>query len=66
MAIGVLIVLVLIAAWIATLVNIIRTPEGSFRVGNQIVWVLVVILVPFIGVPLYWIMAAPQRGSRPY
>ena len=56
-----LIALVLLAAWIATLVNIIRTPEGSFRVGNQMMWLLIVILVPFIGVPLYWIMAAPQR-----
>jgi hypothetical protein len=56
-----LIALVLLAAWIATLVNIIRTPEGSFRVGNQMMWLLIVILVPFVGVPLYWIMAAPQR-----
>jgi phospholipase D-like protein len=61
MAIGVLIVLVLVAAWIATVVNIIRTPEGTFRAGSQIPWVLLVVLAPFIGVPLYWILAAPQR-----
>jgi phospholipase D-like protein len=56
-----LIGIVLVAAWVATLVNIIRTPEGSFRVGSQMLWVLIVVLVPFIGVPLYWIMAAPPR-----
>jgi Phospholipase_D-nuclease N-terminal len=59
----VLIGLALVAVWVLTLVNIIRTPEGSFRVGSQIMWVLIVVLVPIIGVPLYWVMAAPQRGQ---
>ena len=64
MAIAFIIVLMLIALWIATLVNIVRTPEGAFHAGSQIVWLLMVILIPFIGVPLYWVMAAPQREAR--
>jgi len=61
MSIVELLLLAALAAWIATLINIIRTPEGAFRAGSQIIWVLVVVLAPLIGVPLYWLMAAPQR-----
>ena len=64
MSIAVIIVLMLVALWIATLVNIVRTPAASFRAGSQTVWLLMVILIPFIGVPLYWVMAAPQREAR--
>lgn len=53
--------LALLAIWIFTLANIIRTPDGSYRVGNQIVWLLVVILTGPIGVALYWILGAPQN-----
>jgi hypothetical protein len=52
--------LALLALWIFTLVNIIRTPDGSYRAGNQVVWLLVVILTGPIGVALYWVLGAPQ------
>lgn len=55
-----LIVIVLIAIWIRTIIFIVRTPDMAYRTGNQVVWLLVVILIPLIGVPLYWIMGAPQ------
>ena len=55
-----IIAIVLIAVWIRTIIDIVRTPDISYRAGNQIVWLLVVILVPFVGVPLYWIIGAPQ------
>lgn len=54
-----LITVILIVVWALTIANIIRTPEGAYRAGNQIVWLLVVILVPVIGVPLYWILGSP-------
>lgn len=57
-----LILVLLIALWAFTIANVIRTPDHSYRAGNQLVWLLVVILVPFIGVPLYWIMGAPETG----
>jgi phospholipase D-like protein len=52
-------ILLLLAVWAVTIASVVRTPDGSYRTGNQIVWLLVVILVPIIGVPLYWILGAP-------
>lgn len=60
-AFGPLVGLGLIALWVYTIVNVVRTPDHTYRAGNQVVWLLVVILVPFVGVPLYWILGAPQR-----
>lgn len=57
---GPLVGLVLLVVWGFTIANIIRTGEHGYRAGNQIVWLLVVILVPVVGVPLYWILGAPQ------
>jgi Phospholipase_D-nuclease N-terminal len=57
---GAVVGIALLVLWAVTIANIIRTPEGAYRAGNQIVWLLVVIFVPFIGVPLYWILGAPQ------
>ena len=59
--VGPLILIGLLLLWGWTIASIVRTPDHAYRAGNQIVWVLVVILVPFIGVPLYWILGAPQR-----
>jgi hypothetical protein len=56
-----LVVIFLIGLWVRTIIDIIKGQDYRFRVGNQIVWLLVVILLPIIGVPLYWIMGAPQR-----
>ena len=56
-----LLVIFLIGLWIRTIIDIIKGQDYRFRAGNQIVWLIVVILVPIIGVPLYWIMGAPER-----
>jgi len=56
-----LLVIFLIGLWVRTIIDIIKGQDYRFRVGNQIVWLIVVILVPIIGVPLYWIMGAPER-----
>ncbi|HJR19733.1 MAG TPA: PLDc N-terminal domain-containing protein [Actinomycetota bacterium] len=54
-------VIFLIALWVRTIIDIIKNQDYRFRAGNQIVWLIVVILVPFVGVPLYWILGAPER-----
>ena len=56
-----LIGLLLIALWVRTIIDIIKNQDYRFRAGNQVVWLIVVILVPFVGVPLYWILGAPDR-----
>jgi hypothetical protein len=55
-----ILVIILIAIWVRTIIDIIKQQDYAFRAGNQVVWLLVVILVPFIGVPLYWVIGAPQ------
>ncbi|MGH2783739.1 MAG: PLDc N-terminal domain-containing protein [Actinomycetota bacterium] len=56
-----LVVIFLIALWVRTIIDIIKNQDYRFRAGNQIVWLIVVILIPFVGVPLYWILGAPER-----
>jgi hypothetical protein len=56
-----LLVIFLIGLWVRTIIDIIKGQDYRFRAGNQIVWLIVVILVPIIGVPLYWIIGAPER-----
>ena len=57
-----LVVIFVIALWVRTIIDIIKNQDYRFRAGNQVVWLLVVILIPFVGVPLYWILGAPDRG----
>ena len=58
-ALPLLVAILLFALWVRTIMLIVRTPDHAYRTGNQVVWLLVVILVPFIGVPLYYILGAP-------
>ena len=53
--------ILLIALWVRTIIDIIKNQDYRFRAGNQVVWLIIVILVPFVGVPLYWILGAPDR-----
>lgn len=62
---GALLLLGAIALWAYTIAAVLRTPEGAFRNANQIAWLLVVILVPLIGVPLYWVMEGAARNRFP-
>lgn len=56
-----IVAILLIALWVRTIIDIIKNQDYRFRAGNQVVWLIVVILVPFVGVPLYWILGAPDR-----
>jgi hypothetical protein len=49
-------------AWIRTLVQIIQTPDHMYRAGSQVLWAVVVILLPFIGLVLYYAIGAPDRS----
>ena len=58
---GLIVVILLIGLWVRTIIDIVRTPDYQYRAGNQVVWLLVVILVPLVGVPLYYVLGAPER-----
>ncbi|WP_110589816.1 PLD nuclease N-terminal domain-containing protein [Microbacterium suaedae] len=64
-----LIAAVNLALLIATLVDIIRRDDASIRFMPKMVWLIVVILLPFIGSLLWWILGReyaprPVRSTR--
>jgi hypothetical protein len=52
---------------IYALVDAIRVPDDSmYRAGNKLIWVLVIVLLPFIVGPIvYLVVGAPQTQRRP-
>jgi hypothetical protein len=52
------------AFWIYALVDVVRTPEGAFRRGTKVIWVLVVALLEPVGALIYWFAGRPPGGAR--
>lgn len=54
-----------IALWIWTLVDVVKVPNDScFRAGNQLTWILVVVLAGIIGSIIYLAVGRPPAGMR--
>jgi len=54
-----------LAFWIWTLVDVLKVPgDDRFRAGNQLVWVLVIILTQVIGSIIYLAVGRPPAGLR--
>jgi hypothetical protein len=52
------------ALWVYCLVGVITSPEGSIRHLGKTVWLLIVLLFPFIG-SIAWLLAGrPQTAPR--
>jgi len=45
--------------WVWALVDAIRTPDGSFRAGNQLIWVIVIVFANVIGAIIYLAVGRP-------
>ena len=55
-----------LAIFIASLVDIIRIPEDRVRYLPKMVWIIVVILLPFIGSVLWWVIGREyEQGAIP-
>lgn len=55
----------ILAFWIWTLVDVIKVPsDDRFRAGNQLVWVLVIVLTQVIGSIIYLAVGRPAAGYR--
>ena len=62
---GIAILLVFLAAlgfWIWTLVDAVRRPDGSYRAGSKVVWVLVIVLAGFFGSLVYVFAGRPRAA----
>lgn len=49
--------------WIWTLVDAINTPDESFQSGSTLVWVLVILLLGWLGAFIYLSAGRPTHGS---
>ena len=56
---GILIIAIVLAAvafWIWALVDAVRAPEGSYRTGTKLIWVLVIAITQFVGAVVYYLV----------
>jgi hypothetical protein len=63
MLLAVLIAIPLLLIWVLTLVDLARRHDLSG--GRKVLWALVVLLVPVVGVIVYFIARPPQPTDRP-
>ncbi|MCC5946986.1 MAG: PLDc N-terminal domain-containing protein [Nitriliruptoraceae bacterium] len=47
--------------WVYALIDVIRTPDERYRVGTQLIWVLVVLFAHIIGAIIYLAVGRPRR-----
>ncbi len=59
--------LVLMAAatvfWVWALVDAVRRPEGGYRHGSQVLWVLVIALTHSVGAVVYVLFGRPRAAA---
>jgi hypothetical protein len=58
--IWVTIAVALVIIWVITVVDIIRRHLGTKRTSA---WLLIVVLLPFVGALAYWVMRKPEPGE---
>ena len=56
-----LIMLIVLGVYIYSLVDILR---HEFRGNNKIVWIIVVLMLPLLGVFLYFLLGKKQQSAR--
>jgi hypothetical protein len=50
----------LVIIWVITVVDIIRRHLGAKRTSA---WLLIVVLLPFVGALAYWVLRKPEPGD---
>jgi hypothetical protein len=63
MLLAVLIAIPLFLIWVLTLVDLVR--RHDLNGSRKVLWALVVLLVPVVGVIVYFIARPPQPTDRP-
>ncbi|HEX6198567.1 MAG TPA: PLDc N-terminal domain-containing protein [Jiangellaceae bacterium] len=58
--------LALLVIWIWALVDVIITPNGTFRHGDKTIWLLVVLFAGTIGALVYVAVGRPRLGENRY
>ena len=50
----------LLIVWVLTIVDIFRRPTDT---KHKVAWLLLVVLLPFVGAIAYWVMRKPDAGD---
>jgi hypothetical protein len=62
--VAVLVPLAGFAVWVWALIDVLRTPDGAFQTGTQLIWVLVVVLANIVGAIIYLVIGRPSPEAR--
>jgi hypothetical protein len=57
---GGLLGLILLVIWVLTIVDIVRSHLGAAKTSA---WILIVVILPFVGALLYWVMRKPTADE---
>ena len=62
----VVLIIIVLGVYIASIIDVLRTPSAESRRLPRFVWLLLVIVLPVIGGVLWWLLGRvwPQRGRR--
>jgi hypothetical protein len=62
----VVLIIVLLGIYIASIIDVLRTPSAESRRLPRFVWLILVIVLPVIGGALWWLLGRvwPQRGAE--
>jgi predicted PurR-regulated permease PerM len=58
--VGGIFAIVLLAVWIITIVDVFHSRLGA---GRTAAWILIVLLLPFVGSILYWVLRKPSADE---
>jgi cbb3-type cytochrome oxidase subunit 3 len=62
-AVGGVLGLILLAVWVISVADIVRSHLGR---GQTAAWLLIVLLLPFVGSVLYWALRRPSAEEVQY
>jgi hypothetical protein len=62
----VVLIIILIGVYIASIIDVIRTPSRESRKLPVFVWLLIVIVLPVLGGLIWWVLGRvwPDRGRK--
>lgn len=50
-----------VALWVWALIDAIQVPDGMYRSGDRLVWVLVIVLLNVLGAIIYLAVGRPRQ-----
>jgi len=57
-------IIVLLGVYIASIIDVVRTPSLQVRRLPTFVWLLIVLLLPVVGGAIWWIFGAARKPRR--